>query len=276
MFELPEIVTFARQINENLTGKTIKKGSLGNSPHKFLWYNRNHEEFAALTKGKVIGNARAKGRWLFIPLDPGYVLLFGELGGRLLYHAADVQIPKKYHLIITFEDDTFLTAMTQMWGAMELYESGKEQERQYVKGMKPTPIEPEFTFGYFSGLIDSLLEGEKRSVKGLLTQDQIIPGLGNAIAQDILFQAGLHPKHPIAELDSSQRRELYDSTINTVNEIISKGGRNDEYDLFEQHGKYIRIMDSNAPLHPCPRCEGSVEKMQYLGGACYFCPRCQN
>ena len=73
--------------------------------------------------------------------------------------------------------------MTQMWGAMELYESGQELERQYVKDMRPTPTEPEFTYAYFSALIDSLLAGEKRSVKGLLTQEQLIPGLGNAIAR---------------------------------------------------------------------------------------------
>jgi formamidopyrimidine-DNA glycosylase len=275
MFELPEVVNLARQINETLSGKVIKRGSLGNSPHKFVWYNRSHEEFSELTVGKQIGEAKSRGRWLFIPLLPGYVLLFGEFGGKLLYHLTGDQIPKKYHLIVTFEDGTFLTTMTQMWGAMELYEAGKEQERQYVKGMRPTPIEPEFTFGYFSGLIDSLLEGEKRSVKGLLTQDQIIPGLGNSIAQDILFRAGLHPKRPITELDKDQRQLLYESIITTVSEVISKGGRNDEYDLFEQPGKYIRIMDSKALLRPCPKCGGSIEKMQYLGGTCYFCPHCQ-
>jgi formamidopyrimidine-DNA glycosylase len=275
MFELPELVTLARQINQNLTGKTISNGSLGNSPHKFVWYNRKPEEFADITRGKTIGEAKAKGRWLFVPVEPGYVLLLGEFGGKLLLHPAGAQIPKKYHLLVAFTDDTFLSAMTQMWGAMELYEAGKEQERQYVKNMKPTPLDPEFTYPYFTGLIDSLLEGEKRSAKGLLTQDQIIPGLGNAIAQDILFTAGLHPRRPIAELDDGQRRVLYDSIIDTVNEIISKGGRNDEFDLFEQPGNYMRLMDSKAPSKPCPKCNGSVEKMQYLGGACYFCPNCQ-
>ena len=83
MFELPEVVTLARQINESLTGKIIRTGSLGNSPHKFVWYNRSHEEFARLTKGKTIGEAQAKGKWLFISLDPGYVLLFGEFGKEI-------------------------------------------------------------------------------------------------------------------------------------------------------------------------------------------------
>jgi hypothetical protein len=93
----------------------------------------------------------------------------------VLYHPPASTALDKYHLCITFEDDSFLTATTQMWGAMELYEKGQEQERQYVKGMRTTPAEPEFTFEYFSALIDSLLEGEKRSAKGLLTQDQLVP-----------------------------------------------------------------------------------------------------
>jgi formamidopyrimidine-DNA glycosylase len=275
MFELPEVVTLARQINETLTGKIIRTGSLGNSPHKFVWYNRSHEEFAGLTKGKTIGEARAKGKWLFISLDPGYVLLFGEFGGKLLYHPISAKMPKKYHLYITFEDGSFLTAFTQMWGAMELYESGREQERELVKGMKTIPTDPGFSFEYFSALIDSLLEEKKRSVKGLLTQDQIIPGLGNAIAQDILFRAGLHPKHPVSELGKEQRQKLYDAILNTVHQVISKGGRCDEYDLYNHPGKYIRLMDKKTVGNPCPACGSKIEKIHYLGGACYFCPHCQ-
>jgi formamidopyrimidine-DNA glycosylase len=275
MFELPEFVTLAGQINETLTGKTIRRGSLGNTPHKFVWYNTSHAEFEKLTQGKTIGQARAKGKWLFVPLEPGYVLLLGECGGKVLYHPAGSKRPDKYHLFITFQDDSALTATTQMWGAMELYESGQEQERQYVKGMRPTPIESEFTFVYFSSLVDSLLAGEKRSVKGLLTQDQLVPGLGNALAQDILFRARLHPRHPIEDLNRRQRRKLYDAILKTVREAIQKGGRYDEYDLYNQPGRYVRLMDSKTLGQPCPQCGSKIVKIQYLGGACYFCPRCQ-
>jgi formamidopyrimidine-DNA glycosylase len=275
MFELPEFVILAKQMNDTLKGKTIQRGQLGNSPHKFVWYNRSHDEFDRLTKGKTVGEARAKGKWLFIPLEPGYVLLLGECGGKVLYHLPESKVPKKYHLYITFEDNSFLTATTQMWGAMELYEKGKEHDREYVKGMRTTPIEPEFTFDYFCTLIDDLVTGKKRSVKGLLTQDQIIPGLGNAIAQDILFRARLHPRHPIDDLSAEQRRTLYHAILNTVREVIEKGGRYDEYDLYNNPGGYIRLMDKNAVGHPCPECGRNIEKTQYLGGTCYFCPNCQ-
>jgi formamidopyrimidine-DNA glycosylase len=275
MFELPEVEILARQMNDTLRGKVIHRGQLGNSPHKFLWYNRSHDEFERLTGGKTVGAARAKGRWLFLPLEPGYVLLLGECGGKVLYHAPGSKLPKKYHLYTTFEDGSFLTATTQMWGAMELYEAGEEQNRQYVKGMRTTPIEPEFTFDYFSALIDDLVGGEKRSAKALLTQDQLIPGLGNAIAQDILFRARLHPRHPIADLSGDQRRALYHAIVDTVAEAIEQGGRYDEYDLHNNRGGYIRIMDKNAVGRPCPECGGGIEKIQYLGGACYLCPTCQ-
>jgi len=275
MFELPEYVTLAGQMNEALQGKTIRRGQLGNSPHKFVWYNRSHEEFERLTEGKTVGQARARGKWLFLPLEPGYVLLLGECGGKVLFHPHGAKLPKKYHLYITFEDDSFLTATTQMWGAMELYEEGEEQNRQYVQGMRTTPIEPGFTFDYLSALVDDLLEGPKRSAKSLLTQDQLIPGLGNAIAQDILFRARLHPRHPLADLSTAQRHALYDAIVTTTGEVIAQGGRYDETDLYNNRGGYIRLMDKNALGRPCPECGGQVEKIQYLGGACYLCPDCQ-
>jgi formamidopyrimidine-DNA glycosylase len=62
MFELPEYIILAEQINKTVKGKTIIDGRLGNSPHKFVWYNRSHEEFSQLTKGKTVGEAWVKGR----------------------------------------------------------------------------------------------------------------------------------------------------------------------------------------------------------------------
>lgn len=275
MFELPEFVTLARQMNDTLKGKMIQSGHLGNTPHKFVWYNRSHDEFERLTCGKTVGEARARAKWLFIPLEPGYVLLLGECGGKVLYHPPGSKVPTKYHLYVMFQDSSFLTATTQMWGAIELYEKGAEQDREYVKGMRPTPSEPTFTLDYFCALVDELAAGKKRSAKALLTQDQLIPGLGNAIAQDILFRARLHPKHPISELDTGQRRALYDAILNTVREVIDQGGRYDEYDLYGHQGKYVRIMDRHALERPCPECGGDIEKIQYLGGSCYLCPNCQ-
>lgn len=275
MFELPEFVTLTRQFNETLVGKRIDQARLDPKPHKFVWFNRTPEEFAELTRGKVVGKSSSRGKWLFTPLNPGLVLLLGECGGRVTFHPPGAPTLKNAHLSIIFDDASCLTATTQMWGAMEIYAKGEEKNRDLIRGMRPTPVDPEFTLEYFSALIDELAGAEKRSVKGLLTQDQLVPGLGNAIAQDILFRARLHPRHPIEELSKSQRRTLHRSITGTVNAVIRQGGRYDERDLFDQPGGYVRLMDKNAAGRPCPECGETIEKIQYLGGACYFCPRCQ-
>jgi formamidopyrimidine-DNA glycosylase len=275
MFEIPEYVTLARQMAERLSGKRIATGTLGNSPHKFVWYNRKPSEFSALVKGKTIGNAYTRGRWLFIPLEPGYILVFGECGGKILLHESESLMPKKYHLSLHFEDGSALSATTQMWGAMELYETGQELERQYIKGMRTTPVDPEFSPAYLTALIQECTKEGSRSVKGILTQDQLIPGLGNAIAQDIMFKAKLHPRQPIAGLSSRQVKDLHRAIVDTVAQAIRMGGRNDEFDLYGKPGRYVRIMDKTTAGRPCRQCGTKIEKIAYLGGACYFCPKCQ-
>ena len=100
MFELPEFQTLAKQIGKELTHKEIKSGHLGNVTHRFVWYNRTPAEFATLTHGRRIGNAHARGKWLFVALEPGYVLVLGECGGKVLYHPASAPRPKKYHLLL--------------------------------------------------------------------------------------------------------------------------------------------------------------------------------
>jgi formamidopyrimidine-DNA glycosylase len=275
MLELPELLVIAEQINLTLNGKVVTNGNLGNSPHKFVWYNRSPQEFAALVQGRTVGETWVEGRWLFIPLEPGYLLVFGEFGGKLLYHPDDEKLPDKYHLMLEFGDGSHLSLKTDMWGAMELYERGKERERQYIKGMRTTPVDEAFTMDYFRGFVAELVKAGKRSVKGLLTQEQLLPGLGNSTAQEIMFRAALSPKRDVSTLSTEDIVRLHDEIVDTVREIADKGGRNDEVDLFGKSGGYQRVMDKDAVGKPCPRCGQIVKKMQYLGGSCYFCSGCQ-
>ena len=275
MFELPEYTVLSSQINETLKGKAVISAVLGNSPHKFVWYNLSCEEFSKKMRGKTIGESYSRGRWLFIKILPGYILVLGECGGKILYHRKGYKKPSEYHLFIDFKDGTAFSVTTRMWGAMELYKEGKEKERQYIKDMRPTPVDKNFTQEYFLSLVEECLDTDVKTVKAILTQNQLIPGLGNSIAQDIMFNAGFGPKFPLKKLADKDMKTLYDAIIKTVSEVIKKKGRYDEFDLFGELGKYKRKMDKNSTGKPCPRCGIRIEKIQYLGGACYYCPGCQ-
>ena len=168
-----------------------------------------------------------------------------------------------------------LTRRTQIGGTMYQVETEEGLKRLDSHRLGPTPTDTAISWDYLATLAADLRQSGKRTAKGLLTQEQLIPGLGNAIAQDILFRAGLHPKRLLADLKRSDIRKLHGAIVATINDVIANGGRNDEVDLHNAAGGYQRLMDKNAAGHPCPKCGTKVEKMQYLGGACYFCPSCQ-
>jgi len=73
----------------------------------------------------------------------------------------------------------------------------------------------------------------------LLAAEQRIPGLGNRTLQDILFNARIHPKKKVSTFTEDDKKHIYNSTKSTLKEMLSKGGRDTEKDLFGNPGGYI-------------------------------------
>lgn len=69
---------------------------------------------------------------------------------------------------------------------------------------------------------------------------------------------------------------LYTAITTTIQEVVEKGGRYDECDLYGRPGGYTRLMDKQTAGQPCPVCSMPIESIQYLGGSCYFYPVCQS
>ena len=95
MIEMPEAYTLARQMNEALTGKTFQSFAQGELRHKFLWLDRPAEETSAILAGQSITGASSYGRSIYLHVGSDYLLWFGEIGGRLLYHPAAGPLPQE-------------------------------------------------------------------------------------------------------------------------------------------------------------------------------------
>ena len=115
----------------------------------------------------------------------------------------------------------------------------------------------------------------KRSVKAFMASQPRISGVGNGYVQDICFRARLHPKRDITTISGRERLRWYHAIRGVLRDAIEAGGRDTESDLFGQPGGYVAKMDRRALGEPCPDCGTPIEKIAYLGGSCYFCPRCQ-
>ena len=112
-------------------------------------------------------------------------------------------------------------------------------------------------------------------MKALLATEQRIPGLGNGVLQDILFNAGLHPKRKMSTLSDFQLSELLYSLTVTLDKMTILGGRDTEKDLYGKPGGYQTLLSKISIKHPCRKCGDEIVKQPYMGGAIYFCPTCQ-
>ena len=109
----------------------------------------------------------------------------------------------------------------------------------------------------------------------MLATEQRIPGVGNGVTQDILFNAGIHPRQPVRALPDHMHERLFRSLKETLEAMTRARGRDTEKDIFGNRGGYPTLLCARTWHNPCPRCGGPIAKEAYMGGSVYYCPRCQ-
>ncbi|MFX1412094.1 MAG: DNA-formamidopyrimidine glycosylase family protein [Promethearchaeota archaeon] len=276
MIELPEAIVISKQINETLLGKSIKSAIRGQNPHKFAFIGEHSdEEFSKILKGKKIKKSWSNGNIILIQMDPGYLLSLGCGGERILYHKQDKTIPKKHQLLLEFGDQTYLTVTITGWGEVRLIKSNDIDKHPHIQFDKIDPLSVEFTFTTFENLIQKIPENNKCSAKKFYITDPGLKGVGNGVIQDIFFLSKIHPKIEMKSLTNEERKLLYEKTRNELHKMVTLGGRDCEKDIFDNYGRYQRIMHSKSVDTPCPVCTTLIKKQQYMGGSIYICPSCQ-
>lgn len=263
----------ARQITETLGGKKIREVTAGYSPHKFAWYYEDPADYNRRLQGKTIGTAVSRGGMVEIKADD-MVFVFCD-GVALRFWDAGSKRPAKHQLLAEFEDGTALSGSVQMYGGLWCFKVGELDSPYYeVAGKKPSPLSDEFDRDYFDRLVDDP-DVQNLSTKAFLATEQRVPGLGNGVLQDILYNAKVHPKRKVETLSEDEKAGLFDSVKTTLAEMVEQGGRNTEKDLFGNNGGYETKLSKNTVGNPCPICGRTIVKQAYMGGSIYFCAGCQ-
>ena len=273
MIELPEAAVLSKQLDRAIRNKKIRNVIAGHTKHKLAWFYGNPEEYLKLLKDKNIDKIQSHGGLVEISAGNANIL-YGD-GINLCFNEKISEIPFRHQLLIEFTDNTYLCASVQMYGGAGCFKEGELDNKYYlIAKEKPSPLSAEFNKKYF----DSIITNEKTSklsLKALLATEQRIPGLGNGVLQDILFNAHLHPKKRIDSINENQVMNLFNSIKKTLKDMTDHKGRNTEKDLFGQPGEYVTKMSKNTVGKPCIECGTLIEKANYMGGSVYFCPECQ-
>jgi formamidopyrimidine-DNA glycosylase len=272
MIELPEAFVLTKQMQAELPGRRIVRCVANQSPHRFAFYRQPPEQIPSKLEGRTIVEVtHNQGHWLQIELDRGW-LDFGDMGGRILLHAAGEAAPPKHQLLLELDDGRKLTASIVLWGFIHAAAPG---EKRGPETQKAAPLADDFTFERFRELFKDPSVTPKTSLKYFIISKPGLSGIGNGCLQDILFNARLHPKRTVLSLTDDEQRRLYDTIQSTLRQMIDQGGRDSDRDLYNRPGGYQTLLGSHAVGKACPRCGAAIEKSSFLGGAAYFCPGCQ-
>ncbi len=276
MIEAPEALNLAAQLGKTVRGKRIEAVVTSFTPHKFAFFSGDPEGYEGLLLGKKITGAVSYGGMVDLAAEEAHIVFTD--GVNLSYLEPGEKLPTKHQFLLGFDDESCLIVSIRMYGGIlvfngDSFEAGLWEYYEAARN-KPQVLSDNFTEEYFTGLINAP-EAPAKSAKAFLATGQTIPGLGNGVLQDILYNAGIHPKTKIKELSEGKRMKMYGAIKSTLSEMTAMGGRNSETDLFRKPGGYKPFLSKDTAGENCVRCGDIIMKENYMGGAIYYCPGCQ-
>jgi formamidopyrimidine-DNA glycosylase len=124
----------------------------------------------------------------------------------------------------------------------------------------------EFTLEHFT----SLLRGRRDQVRAFLLDKKALDSLGNAYADEVLFEAGIHPKTWCRSLSAQDAARLHAAIVSVMRAAVAEVARRDEpTEVKVRDFLKVRLRTE------CPRCGSKIRKAGVRGMDAYFCPRCQ-
>ena len=131
------------------------------------------------------------------------------------------------------------------------------------------PLSAEFTLDVLAGL----LAGVRAQVKGVLTDQSLIAGVGNAYSDEVLWEVGLSPFKPAANLAPADVERLHAALVETLREAVRRAEG-------LATGKLKAEKKSGLSVHgrtglPCPRCGDTVREVSFADKSLQYCPTCQ-
>jgi len=274
MPELPEAEVVAQQIRAHLLGAQLNECWVGRADivreglPTLAWY-----------RGARLEGVERYGKSVALEFQKESELRYivAELGmtGLLLFRATQAKHPQHVHVRISFaggHESELRYWNPRRFGRLSLLDRvGLDSYRTRRFGVDPLTV-PRDEFVH-------LIQSRRGRLKPLLMHQQVIAGIGNIYANEILFRTRLHPNREVDRLRGSTIIRLYDTMQTVLREAISCGGSSVK-DFFAPDGTEGRYKQHHLVYgkqgQPCPnRCGRIIRRLQSERSS-FYCPVCQS
>jgi formamidopyrimidine-DNA glycosylase len=265
MPELPDVELYKRYLDQHALRQTIERVAVNDAR---ILGELAAPAFVARLTGNRFEETRRHGKHLLVRLrrDGWLALHFGMTGG-LAYFRDAADDPRYDRVRFDFAGGGHLAYVNRrMLGRVGLADAADEFIQ--FEDLGPDALDPAFDLEAFTRAVAR----RRRDVKAVLTDQALLAGIGNIYADEILFQARLHPQTPATSLTDRQRAELFRQIKRVLQTAIECGAGAEQF--------LERLPDDYLLPHRdkggrCPRCGQAIATLQSGGRTSYYCPRCQ-
>ena len=143
------------------------------------------------------------------------------------------------------------------------------QEVPGIARLGPDPLDPEFTRDAFA----ALLADRRMQIKGLLRDQAVIAGIGNAYSDEILHAARMSPYAIAGKLDDADIDRLFAALRETLTEAVTEASGKPPADLKDAKRRGMQVHARRG--QPCPVCGDTVRSVFFADRSLEYCPTCQ-
>jgi formamidopyrimidine-DNA glycosylase len=259
MPELPEVETFKRYLDSTSLHQRITDVEVCDA---YVLKNVSARELVRRLKGHRFENSHRHGKHLFVRAgNELWLRLHFGMTGSLEFLKHDEVAPKTARVIFRFTGNGRLAFDDQRkFGEIELIKNRDEFLRTRCLG----PDALEISLSEFKAVVGK----HRGAVKAILLNQQLIAGIGNLYADEILFRARMHPAREAATLSDEDLRRLFRATRYVLEKAIALKtdfNRLPKSWLLTHRGKRGR----------CPRCGRGLKSATIGGRTAWFCAHCQ-
>ncbi|MYS19553.1 DNA-(apurinic or apyrimidinic site) lyase /Formamidopyrimidine-DNA glycosylase [Streptomyces sp. DvalAA-14] len=272
MPELPEVEALSRFLGDELVGKTVER-VYPVAVHALKTYDPAVTAF----EGRAFDGVERHGKFLDLRAGDLHLVMHLARAGwvRWSEKLADAPPrPGKGPLALRVRlaepaNSGFDVTEAGTQKKLAVYVVRDPQEVPGVARLGPDPFDPAFSPAVFA----ALLTGERRQIKGVLRDQSVIAGIGNAYSDEILHAARMSPFKLAAKLDQEEVGRLYEAIGTTLADAVERSRGLPLRELKAEKKSGLRVHGRKGET--CPVCGDTIREVSFSDSALQYCPSCQ-
>jgi formamidopyrimidine-DNA glycosylase len=253
--ELPDVEHFRRTLAHHGAGRRIREVV---TTDPAIVRNAGSEAVADAMRGVRLGEPERRGKWVVLWSDgPALLLHFGMTGDVIPAPGPEGRHTHDRLILELEEGELRYRNMRKFGGVWLALDAGDAEDLLATLGPDALTIDRR--------VFAELLRRRRGRIKPVLMDQTALSGVGNLVADEVLWRARIHPARPVTELSDEDVARLHRALRGVLGTWVDRYG--------SLPGRWL--IHVRGPDAACPRCGSTLERSVVGGRTTYHCPRCQ-